>query len=225
MKKAVFGCLGVAVVLGVAGAFGVYFFVYKPTRAYLTEYTKLKEIPQLHAQVSNQTAFTPPANQELTSDRVTRFLGVQQGIQAHLGARVAELDTKYKQIEARLKSQGGEPSVREGLEALKDLVNLIIEAKRAQVNALNAAGFSVAEYDWTRRAICVGHSSGLHVRTGDPRHREQQNPGLRIGDDHRRNSRAGNESRARCAAFETTHGKRGIGIFRSVMRTHSPRKS
>jgi len=37
--------------------------------------------------------------------------------------------------------------------AYKDLAGVIVEAKRAQVAALNQHNFSVAEYEWTRQRI------------------------------------------------------------------------
>jgi hypothetical protein len=43
--------------------------------------------------------------------------------------------------------------VTEALGALGDLGSLIVEAKRAQVEALNSAGFSLDQYNWTRKVV------------------------------------------------------------------------
>lgn len=152
MKKFVFGCLGIALVLGIAGVFGAYFFVWKPAKAFVLEAAKLQELPKLEAQIKNTAAFTAPANAELTGPGVDRFLRVQESVETKLGARLKQLDAKYKAI-----NPGNDPKYRPALGevvgALKDLGGLVVEAKRWQVEALNQQKFSLAEYDWTRARV------------------------------------------------------------------------
>jgi hypothetical protein len=152
MKKFVFGCLGVLVLAAIAGGVAAY-FVFQRAKTTLLTYsarvTQLQEIPRIEAQVRNKAEFTAPATGELTEDQVARLVAVQQTIKDRLGARVKELDAKY---EALSKAHGGNSSISDGLEALKDLGSLVLDAKKVQVDALNAQRFSLAEYDWTRKS-------------------------------------------------------------------------
>jgi hypothetical protein len=77
-------------------------------------------------------------------------MSVQRTVRERLGARMKALDTKYDALSER---NGGQASISDGLDALKDLGGLIVEAKKIQVEALNAQGFSLAEYGWTRTVV------------------------------------------------------------------------
>jgi hypothetical protein len=148
MKKVAIGCL-VALVLGaVLVGIGGY-WAYNKTKGMVASFSQLQEIPKIEAQVQNKASFTAPGNGELTEDQVTRFIAVQKAIRDQLGARVQELDAKY---DALSKKHGSDASIGEGLGALKDLGSLIVEAKKVQVEALNAQHFSLAEYEWARGA-------------------------------------------------------------------------
>ncbi|MGH8017529.1 MAG: hypothetical protein ACREIA_04455 [Opitutaceae bacterium] len=70
-----------------------------------------------------------------------------------LGARLDALSTKYQSLQKLSGEQGETPSLSELFEALKDLSGLVVEAKRAQVAALNQKNYSLQEYEWTRRQI------------------------------------------------------------------------
>lgn len=164
MKKLVLGCLGVLVVLLIAGGVGSYFVFQKAKSTlstYSTSITQLQEIPKVEAQVTNKSTFEPPASGELTESQVTRLVAVQQAIKDRLGARAKDLDAKYTALE---KSNGGKASFSDAMEALKDLGSLVLDAKKVQVEALNAQHFSLAEYDWTRNAAY--HAAGVPLSAG-----------------------------------------------------------
>jgi hypothetical protein len=150
MKKVILGCLGVLVLATIGAGIAGYVFVYKPARSYVQSFTQLQELPKLNAGIANKTKFTPPANGELSEALVTRFMAAQQTLHDTLGARLHGLDAKYKALTV---ANGGQPSITAGLGALKDLGGLILEAKRAQVEALNRHDFSLEEYDWVRRSM------------------------------------------------------------------------
>jgi len=88
MKKSLIGCLVLVIVVGIGGAVGAYYFLWRPAKAYVVEFAKLQEIPKLNRQVRNTAPFTPPADNVLTNDAVERFVQTQQGIQVKLGQRV-----------------------------------------------------------------------------------------------------------------------------------------
>ncbi len=151
MKKFLFGCLGLLVVLGIAGAIGGYHFVYKPARGYLAGFAQLREIPRLEENLVNKAAFAAPADGLLAPEGVGRFLAAQDAMHARLGQRMEALRAKYRTFEGL--GSGAQPSIPEMVAAVKDLSALILEAKQAQVEALNGQGFSVAEYEWTRARV------------------------------------------------------------------------
>lgn len=151
MKKTLIGCLVVMVIMGIGGAIGAYYFLWRPAKATFVEFTKLQEIPKLNQQVRKTTPFTPPSDNVLTSDAVERFVQTQQTIQTTLGKRVDELDIKYREILHGRPDY--KPSWSELTSAYKDLAGIIVDAKRVQVEALNTHNFSLAEYEWTRQRV------------------------------------------------------------------------
>jgi len=153
MKKWVFGCLGLFIVVAGVGAFAAYKFVYLPGKAYVQSFTQLRAVPDLNRKIENHEAFTPPVTNALTKPNVERFVQVQQTIQSRLGERLKELETKYQDLEKRHRESGSAPSPGEIMSAFKDITGLYLDGKKAQVDALNAAGFSLAEYEWTRARI------------------------------------------------------------------------
>lgn len=149
MKKFVLGCLAVLVLLAIAGGVASY-FAYRSAKSYISSFSHLQEIPKIEQQVRNKAVFTAPEKGELTENLVNRYIATQKSLHDRMGDRLKELDAKY---EALNKSNGGKASFSEALSAFKDLGSLILEAKKAQVDALNAHGFSVAEYNWTRTTM------------------------------------------------------------------------
>jgi hypothetical protein len=148
MKKLLLGCAVVSVVLVVGGGALAYFFVYRPATEYFASFAQLSEVPKLNERIRNKAVFTPPANGELTPEMVDRFRKAQTALRERMGDRVREMEAKYKGFD-----KSHQPSMSEMLSALKDLGGLLVDAKRAQVEALNSTGFSLEEYEWTRSAI------------------------------------------------------------------------
>lgn len=97
MKKVLLGCGILVLVLGVGGAVGAYYFLWKPAKALVAEVAKLKAIQQLNQQVRNTMAFAAPVDQTLTNDRVDRFIRTQPQIQSALGQKteVREARTRW----------------------------------------------------------------------------------------------------------------------------------
>jgi hypothetical protein len=157
MKKLLLGCAVVSVVLVVSGGALAYYFVYRPAREYVASFAQLQEVPKLNERIRNKATFTPPASGELTPDIVDRFVKAQDALRERMGTRVKELEAKYKGFD-----QSHQPSMSEMLGALKDLGALFVDAKRAQVEALNETGFSLEEYQWTRNAIYLAIGMPVH---------------------------------------------------------------
>ncbi len=153
MKKFVFGCLFLLLLCAIGAGVASYYFIYRPARSYMANVAQLRVIPELNEQILNKAPYAPPATGELEAAMVDRFLATQQTVQAGLGARLDALGAKYQSLQKLSGETGETPSVSEFFEALKDLSGLIVEAKRAQVAALNERHYSLEEYEWTRRQI------------------------------------------------------------------------
>lgn len=147
MKKLVLGCGLALLLVGIAGSVAFYYFVYKPARTFVSSLSEFGQIAELDAKVTNTRAFAAPADDALTEAQVRRFVAVQESLQARLGTRAAELQAKYKAIDERGAEQVG---LSEAIGAYRDLLGIIGEAKKAQVEALNAHGFSLDEYAWVK---------------------------------------------------------------------------
>jgi hypothetical protein len=153
MKKFAIGCLIVVAVLVVVGGILGYFFVWKPASVYVASLRALGQLPAIEKQVTNTASFTAPANGELTEELVGRFVKVQEAMEKSLGPTFSQLKTKYDALEQVRKSENRQATAMEGLTALKDLSSIIVQGKHAQVEALNANHFSVAEYNWARSQV------------------------------------------------------------------------
>lgn len=149
MKKWVFGCLGLAVVIAIGSGYAAYHFLYKPAREYAASFQQFKVVPELNARIESRGTFTPPPGGIITEASVQRVMRIQAAVQGRLGERLRELEAKHE----ALRRDNGPPSFREAMAALKDLTGLFLDGKRAQVDALNTEQWSLAEYEWTRARI------------------------------------------------------------------------
>lgn len=153
MKKFAIGCavaVLVLLVLVAAGGIMVWNKYVKPMTGSIAE---LSQIAEIEKAVRNTASFTAPDTGELTEEMVVRFVRVQEAMQARLGPQMTELKAKYDKIEQAMKANGRQASFVETMGALKDLSSIVVVAKKAQVEGLNAGGFSVEEYEWIRRQV------------------------------------------------------------------------
>lgn len=152
MKKFAIGCLIVlalgVLVLGVGG-----YFLYRTVAPQMAGLQRFGQLAELDKKIANTATFAVPSTGELTEGMVKRFATVQEGMTASLGPRVKDLHKQFETMEAALRKEKREASVTETLTALSNLATLLVEAKRAQVEALNKAGFSLGEYAWVREQI------------------------------------------------------------------------
>lgn len=163
MKKFAIGCGLVLLFACIAGG-AVAYLAYSKTRShfasfqenvrsYAAAFEEMKYSGTLKSDVTNRGTFIPPADGELSAAQVDRFLRVQDGVRTRLGTRFEELRTKYDRLKDR--PEGEQPSIAEGLGALRDLAGLVTGVRQAHVDALNDQQMSVAEYHWLRDEIYV----------------------------------------------------------------------
>lgn len=149
MKKLAIGCL-IIVGIGVVAAAGLVYYGYRQVKSTVSQFAELGQLPDIEKGVRAQGPYSPPTTGELTEAQIERLVQVQARVRAQLGARFAELDQKYKSF-----TNKKEASITDApalMAAYRDLAAAWLEAKRTQVEALNDAKLSLAEYRWIRSA-------------------------------------------------------------------------
>lgn len=166
MKKLLAGCLVVLVVACIGFGVAAYYAyrAMKPVIDNAASYMdKAREMSQLGDSVANRSPYVPPKNGELTQGQVERFLAVQARVRSELDTKWDDVETKAAEI--RKKTSGGqELSFSDATSIFSDIANIYIQARRAQVTALNTQKFSDAEYIWVRRRVWA--AAGVHVASG-----------------------------------------------------------
>lgn len=147
MKKLVIGCLVIVVVAGAALA-GVVYYGYTKVRSTVTQLAQFGQIGDIEKGVRVQTPYVAPASGDLTQKQVSQMLQIQQRVHDRLGANMAVLERNYHAL-----AQKKDATIADApqlLAAYRDLAATLLDAKRAQVEALNEAGISLDEYRWIK---------------------------------------------------------------------------
>lgn len=147
MKKLAIGC-GVVLILVGIGVAGVTYYAYRQARAMFDQVSALGQVAEIERGVHVRAPFTPPATEELTQAQVEKLVGVQELVKKRLGERFTELERKYKTLAD--KPEATIVDLPALMAAYRDLAAGWVEAKRSQVDALNAAQLSLDEYRWIR---------------------------------------------------------------------------
>lgn len=159
MGKFLVGCLVVVLVLLVGGGTAGYFFIIKPGVEFASDFARMgEEFQELNESIVNTGEYAPSPGAAVSEDQFRRFLATQRAMRSRMEGRIGELDAKYE----AMKNERGEEEMglKEVAEAYRDLGELILEAKRAQVEALNEQNFSLEEYTWIRNRVyrAIGQS-------------------------------------------------------------------
>lgn len=152
MKKLLLGCAGVLVICAIALGVGAY-YLYRAAAPMVenarTMFDGLGQVADLEKNVQNRSSYTAPATGELSKEQIDRFVRVQEHVRSTMGKRIDEIEAKYRY----LRDSAKEPSLSELMSSLREMLGLIAEARRAQIDALNEEGFSSSEYSWVRSRI------------------------------------------------------------------------
>jgi hypothetical protein len=148
MKKIAVGCGLVLIALVLAGSIGSY-MAFRKVESAVSGFSNLRAYPELNRSVKNQRPYTPPASGELTGPQLAQLLRVQEAVRGRLGERVQEISRKYEKFlrEDHVATAADAPAL---VAAYSDLAKALVDGKRAQVEALNQVGLSLAEYHWIR---------------------------------------------------------------------------
>jgi hypothetical protein len=164
VKKILGGCL-VVLVIALVG-FGVAsYYAYRWARPMIEStgnyLDRAREMTRLGDEIQNQQPFTAPANAELTAAQVERFIAVQTRVHEELGNRWGEIEKKAQEINRKTGQDPNALTFSEFTTVFSDLAGIYLDARRAQVRALNVQRFSDAEFSWVR--LRVYEAAGMHV--------------------------------------------------------------
>lgn len=151
MKKFLVGCLVVVVVLVGAGGTAGYFFVIKPAWEFAGGVQEfVQEYAELNEQVERQDDFEPSSDGGITSDQFQRFLVAQRDMREAMEGELTTLKERFESMQEEIDDEERDANIGELFTAYQGLGELLIKAKRAQVEALNRYNFSLQEYLFVR---------------------------------------------------------------------------
>jgi hypothetical protein len=147
MKKLALGCGLALLVLGVAAA-GVGYYAYRQVSSTFAQFQEFSQVPDLELEVRNREPFVPPVSAELTDSQIDKLVKVQSEVRRRLGERMTAFEAKYKSLSEKKDASFTDAAAI--LSAYGDLASTWVDAKRGQIEALNATGLSLEEYKWIR---------------------------------------------------------------------------
>jgi len=167
VKKILVGCLIVFVVavigLSVAG-----FYAFRWARPMIESTSnyldRAREMSRLADRITIKAPYVAPQNGELSATQVERFVAVQTRVRDELGTRWSDIETKSAELREKTRDNQRDLTLTEFTAVFSDLAGIYMEARRAQVNALNVQRFSDAEYTWVRRRVY--EAAGMEIAGG-----------------------------------------------------------
>ncbi len=151
MPKILVGCLVVVVVLVGGGGIAGYFFVIKPAYEFVTDVESfVREYAELNEQVDRTDSYQPPGDGSVTEEQFQRFLVAQRAMRESMEGRMSDLKEQFEAMQEDMDRGDRDASIGELVAAYRGMGELLLEAKRAQVEALNRYNFSLQEYMYVR---------------------------------------------------------------------------
>jgi len=149
MKKFLIGCLGVILLVSIVGGILGYQFIYKPGKQFIGDLQQLEQITELDKKINNHNSFSIPTDNLLTAEQVDRYINVQKMMEDSLESDFDILNEKYKDIQYG----GNVNDVRKFFATYSDMIRIVLNAKKSQVEALNSNNFSLDEYNWVKKQV------------------------------------------------------------------------
>lgn len=143
---------GVCLLIVVAAGTVFYVKVYRPIGSPLMAMAAGKTLEE--RRLRNHTEFLPPSSAALTADQVARFVAVEEDVQRRLADRIALLARNQAALERA--SETHALSIPAALQAFQEIKTVYLDAKVAQIDAMNRTNFSKAEFEWVRHRLYAG---------------------------------------------------------------------
>lgn len=167
MKKVLAGCLAVVLIAGVALAVALY-VGYRAMRPMIDHaaavLAQAEETASQSARIENTAPYHAPEDGVLTEAQVRRFLAVHERTRQALGPAWAQLRSQAEALERQATRDARALSLAEVASMLSALGSIVVDARRAHVDALNAERFSAGEYAWVR--LRAYEAAGLEAVEG-----------------------------------------------------------
>ncbi len=149
MKKLAIGC-GIAVLIVGVACVGVVYYGYTKVRSTVNQLAELGQVHDIERGVKVHTPFVVPRSGELTQAQIDKLLKVTATVHDRLEKDMAVFQRTYQTLAQKKDATAADlPAL---MSAYRDLAANWLNAKRAQVEALNEAGLSLDEYRWIRSA-------------------------------------------------------------------------
>jgi hypothetical protein len=153
VKKLAAGCL-LIVFIGLLSLSAALYFGYRALHPMIDSATtaleQAKETAAQSDRLENKARYDPPASGELSEAQVRRYLAVHDRMRTALGPRLSELTAQAERMRQQEESNGLARSFTEFAALIRAAGSIIVDARRAHVDALNAEQFSESEYTWVR---------------------------------------------------------------------------
>lgn len=151
MSKPLLGCLvAIGLLLTGAGVAG-YFLVFKPAYQLASDIGGFtSEFVALNEAIELDQRYQPPLEGMLSPQQLERYLAAQRDIRAGMQEQLDQLRNRFESVRAELERNERDNNVLNMVTAYQGLGDLILAAKRQQVQAINAHGFSLQEYLYVR---------------------------------------------------------------------------
>ncbi len=147
MKKLAIGCGIVILVAGVALA-GIGYYGYMKVRSTVQQFAQLGQIGEIERGVRMKGSFASPPTGELTPKQVDQLVQVLTHVRDRTGQNAAAFQRNYQALAQ--KKDATVVDLPALVSAYRDIATGWMDAKKAQVDALNEAGLSLSEYRWIR---------------------------------------------------------------------------
>ena len=141
------GCGALAVVLLLVSGAAIWWFVGRPFVEVVQRIERLEAQGPLERRLSQRGSYQPPTDGILSDEQVVRYLEAQRRMQRELADRVERLGRRLDEVDRE------RPELLDMMRmasAYGEVLRLVGEAVDVQAAALDAQGFSAAEYRWVR---------------------------------------------------------------------------
>ncbi len=157
MKKLLIGCALLFFCGMIATCAGGYFFVWRPISSFATQAAAFTNFEQ---RLTNQTPFTGASDYRLTEAQVEAFVGVNRAVSAALGENI---DGLSQALQSRMQNVQDVQQLMGAVGELRRVFAIAQAGRNAQVDALNAANLSLAEYQWIRDRFMTTLAPGVDL--------------------------------------------------------------
>ena len=147
MKKLAIGC-GIVALVGCVALAGVVYYGYMKVKSTYQQFAQLSQVGDIERGVRIKTAFAAPPSGQLTQKQVEQLLKVISRVHDRLGQNLSAFQRNYQALAQ--KKEATVVDLPTLISAYRDIAAGYVDAKKAQVDALNEAGLSLAEYRWIR---------------------------------------------------------------------------